>query len=420
MKHAELFSVFSVLIAATAFAAAPRATVVGVAQDAVTRRVTVSYKLDAPAIVTTDFVTNGVSVGAGNFRTLAGDINRYVVPSSSDEVRSFTWQPGVHGDWNGAADDFSVALTAWSTNCPPDYMVVDLFGAKQTRFYVSEEAVPEGIGHPKYKSDFLLMRKIPAEGVTFRMGTPEGSRDRVDNEVAHLVTLKHDFYLGVYPFTQRQWVNLCNANPSSFKIETSYPGLWEFPEDGIPYDTLRGSTKDGIDFPTTGRFEVSASSKLQALRDLTGISTFDLPTEAEWEYACRAGTGTDHYDGSSAGTNEGKLGWYGANSPVNGKAQPHPVGLKMPNGWGLYDTLGNMHEWCIDWFGSYEFSDALAPVEDPKGPKAGTDRVKRGGASYEHRVAYMRAGQRDGNLPNRGTVYNGFRAYCSAVVDPDH
>ena len=419
MKRNELFSISSAFLAASALAAAPHVTVVGVAQDAVTREVTVSYTLDAPAIVTTDFLTNGVSVGAGNFRTLAGDVNRYVVPASAEDVRAFTWQPGANGDWHGTAGAFSVALTAWSTNCPPDYMAVDLLGSKQRWFYVSEEAIPLGVGHPKYKSDFLLMRKIPAEGVTFRMGTPTGANGRRDGEDAHLVTLKRDFYLGVYPITQRQWVSLFNNNPAKFTSESSYPGLWEFPEQGISYNTLRGSVDAGIDFPSkTGRFEVSKTSNLQTLRDVTGIPTLDLPTEAEWEYACRAGTGTDHYDGSSYGKNEKELGWYSGNSAVNGTKQPHPVGLKKPNAWGLYDMLGNMHEWCMDWKGDYEFDDATVPVEDPTGPDTGTYRVKRGGASYEHNYDYFRASQRDGNLPDQGSIYNGFRPYCSAVVNP--
>ena len=401
--------------AAAAAAAAPVATVAGVSVDDATHAITVSYMLDAPAIVTADFLTNGVSIGEGNFRALSGDVNRYVADVS--QTRSFVWQPGADGDWTGG---LSVQLTAWSTNCPPDYMAIDLVATNQIWFYVSEAAIPLGLQHAVYKSSRLLMRKIPAADVTFCMGSPTTESYHKDSEAQHLVKLTNDFYIGVFPVTQRQWKTLTKRDSnSSHTSESKLPDHWLFPANAITYNSLRGKTDDGIDWPTTARFEVSAGSYLQAIRTLTGISTMDLPTEAEWEYACRAGTSGPNYNGATVNAAAAKeIGWYLANSPVDGTKVPHPVGLKKPNAWGLYDMLGNMHEWCIDWRGDYEFDDPSVATVAPTGPRAGTYRVKRGGASYEHDINFMRSAIRDSNEPSAGSVYNGVRLYCSVPVDP--
>ena len=409
-------SLFVAFAAAASHATVPTATITGVTTDAATHVVTVTYTLTGPAIVTTDFLTNGVSVGAANFRTLYGDVNRYVTNVTSS--CSFKWLPGAHGDWQGG--NLDVRLTTWSTNCPPDYMAVDIVATNQIWFYVSEDAIPFGVQHGLYKSTRLLMRKIPAAGITYRMGAPSTEGFYSANEIAHLVKLTNDIYIGVLPVTQRQWKNMTGQNATSGHTdEATHPQHWLYPVNNVSYNALRGSVANGIDWPTTARFTVAAGSRLQTIRSITGISTMDLPTEAEWEYACRAGASGAHFDGSStsvADTDE--IGWYQNNSAVDGTMRPHPVGLKKPNGWGLFDMLGNMHEWCIDWRGDYVFDDAAVATVAPKGVDSGTTRVKRGGGSYEHGRDYLRCAKRDANQPDSASRYNGFRLYCSIPVDP--
>ena len=392
-------------LTATVFAAAPQANVTGVETDSAAGTVNVTYTLSAPAIVTAEFLTNGLPVDPSCCTALYGDINVLVTNCASS--RSFTWAPGANGtSWPGSGQ-VSVRLTTWTLECPPDYMAVDLVSTNKIWYFASESAVPLGVQHQIYKSNRLLMRKIPAENVTYRMGSPVGESYRVDNEIAHLVKLTNDFYIGVFPVTRRQWRIIHRTNGGGETMDEMTRPVSE-----IKYNTLRGSTGDGIDWPSTGRFDVSSGSSLQIIRNITGITTMDLPTEAEWEYACRAGTADARYGMASAG----EIGWYLANSAVNGVRVVHPVGLKKPNGWGLYDMLGNMHEWCIDWRGDYEFSDPAVAVTAPTGPSSGQNRVKRGGGSYEHDVNYMRAAQRDSNAPNQGTKYNGFRLYCAVPL----
>ena len=120
---------------------------------------------------------------------------------------------------------------------------------------------------------------------------------------------------------------------------------------------------------------------------------FDLPTEAQWEYACRAGTTTTYYWGNSV---NGDYAWYSSNSG----SKSHPVGTKKPNAWGLYDMSGNVREWCLDWYGS-----SLAYGTDPKGSSSGSDRVTRGG-SWEAHGAYCTSSDRTCDSPSY--YYGGF------------
>ena len=130
---------------------------------------------------------------------------------------------------------------------------------------------------------------------------------------------------------------------------------------------IRGSSA-GAGWPSSSA--VDASSFLGKLRARTGLD-FDLPTEAQWEYACRAGTTTTYSYGDSA---NGSYMWYSSNS----SSKSHEVGTKSPNPWGLYDMHGNVWERCLDWYAS-----SLTGGTDPKGSSSGSDRVKRGGSWYD-------------------------------------
>jgi len=195
---------------------------------------------------------------------------------------------------------------------------------------------------------------------TFLMGSPNTEKDQYDGEgPQHKVTISKDFYMGKYEVTQAQWEAVMGNNPSYYKGQPNNP------VEQVSWNDCREFIK-----------------KLNAL----GQGTFRLPTEAEWEYACRAGTMTRFYwGGDSAYTQIGEYAWYSDNSG----GRTHEVGLKKPNAWGLYDMSGNVWEWCQDWYGDYS-SNAQ---NDPTGAGTGSTRVGRGGG-WGAAPSYVRSAYR--------------------------
>ena len=218
----------------------------------------------------------------------------------------------------------------------------------------------------------LVMHKIPS-GV-FVMGSPENELGRFPGETLHQVTLTKDFYIGRFEVTQDQYFAIMGINPSFFKEEdedTERPTISaNQPVEFLSYDDITAAN--------TG-FLAQINSQLAS--QLPSGYRFDLPTEGQWEYACRAGTTTSLNSGknieesSGTCTNLNLLGWYSANSAVNGVKKTHSVGEKLPNAWGLYDMHGNNFEWCLDCYGDYP---SIA-VEDPVGAGSGSEHVIRGG-----------------------------------------
>ena len=185
--------------------------------------------------------------------------------------------------------------------------------------------------------------RIPAG--TFMMGSPDSATEAFDNEKpAHRVTISQPFYLGKYPVTQAQWEVVMGNNPSRFK------GNPNLPVESVSWN----------DVPAF----------MRKLNEREGGRAYRLPTEAEWEYACRAGTTTIYSFGNDA-AQLGDYAWYNENSG----GETHPVGEKQPNPWGLYDMHGNVWEWVQDWYSPY----TAEAVTDPIGPATGAARVIRGG-----------------------------------------
>ena len=322
--------------------ASPNVTVGSVRQDVVSRTVRVPYTLTgAPVVITVDFQTNGVSIGAQNFTNVGGDVNRLI---QTDGLHEIVWR--ARDVWpDVTSDSFRAVVTAWAPDGPPDYMVVNIDKAtgNDIRYYTSADALPDGgLANDVYRKDRIVMRRIPACGKRYRMGTATADGGHATREVPHLVTLTNDYYIGVYEVTQYQYTKVYGSNPSTFNSAADSEIR---PVDHTCYNRVRGNAASGCNWPADGH-AVGADAFMGKLRTRTGID-FDLPTMAQWEFACRAGTRTKYNNGSDTWSDD--LGWVSANSSVDGVAQTHAVGQKLPNAWGLYDMHGNVGEWCLDW-----------------------------------------------------------------------
>jgi len=403
------------LCALTLLAARPQVTNISV-QPASRRAIAVSYQLDQPAIVTLEVLTNGAPVALSDLLSLEGDVNRYVTSSGN---HAFTWRR-PHKDIPEGSYTVKYVLTAWATNAPPDYMVVDINPAKVS-YYASADAIPGGITNWASKTSRIVFRKIPAAGVEWGMGSSvvESSREAI-REVPHLVTLTEDFYLAIFETTQSQCTALGLALSSDWRWKpsnTGYDEVGDLPMAVITYTRLRGDVEnDGIDWPATGH-DVAPTSALQSMRDRTGVA-LDLPTDAQWEFACRAGCPLNCSNWAIYNTDFEKAGWIRSNSAtmVNGEStmHPHPVGTKQPNDFGLYDMHGNMTEWCLDWIDANR-PFAPDPVTDPKGFTSGTGRVTRSG-NYSYEAALCRSGRRGNDQPGVPSAGIGFRLACPAAA----
>ncbi|HYF52353.1 MAG TPA: bifunctional serine/threonine-protein kinase/formylglycine-generating enzyme family protein [Planctomycetota bacterium] len=225
----------------------------------------------------------------------------------------------------------------------------------------------------------VTMELVRCPAGTFQMGSPPTEKGRAGNEVQHAVTISKPYFIGKYPVTQAQYEALVGSNPSEFKDPNK-------PVEMVNWD------------------ETQEYCKKLALK--TG-KLLRLPTEAEWEYACRAGTTTPfhfgenitpdqvNYDGNFP-YGDGKKGLY--------RQQTTPVNAFPGNAWGIHDMHGNVWEWCSDWYGPYPPGAAT----DPKGPDTGKQRVMRGG-SWNYRAALCRSATRYWDAPGERSSRRGFR-----------
>ncbi len=230
---------------------------------------------------------------------------------------------------------------------------------------------PEG---KPYKNS-LGIEFVPIPAGEFQMGCTKGDTECNYNEKPqHTVKISKSFYMGKFEVTQGQWKMLMGKNPSSFK---------ECGEN-CPVESV--SWNDAQEF-----------IKRLCVRENYSPCKYRLPTEAEWEYAARAGTKTKYYWGDTI--NDAYL-WYNNNSG----GTTNPVGKKKPNAWGLYDMSGNVWEWVEDWY------DEIYYIKNPNinGPSSGKIRVLRGG-SWNFKAGDGRLSYRGGSDPDSGEEYDGFR-----------
>ncbi|OQC07175.1 MAG: Serine/threonine-protein kinase pkn1 [Candidatus Hydrogenedentes bacterium ADurb.Bin101] len=247
----------------------------------------------------------------------------------------------------------------------------------------------------------LELVRIPAR--SFQMGSPDTERSRHDQEgPVHKVTIDYDFYMGKYEVTQAQWLAVMSSWPgtapsSDYGLGDDYPAYW------VSWD-------DAQNFITALNIHITNTGQ--------GPATMRLPSEAEWEYACRAGTQTRFYFDDSLSVDDyceydgirRQYMWYcGNNYPTGSK----PVGGKLFNAFGLYDMSGNVHEWCQDWYHS-SYTGAPADGSAWESP-VGSDRVRRGGCWYSD-AGPCRSASRWGNSPYSRGSYLGFRLAASPAV----
>jgi formylglycine-generating enzyme required for sulfatase activity len=228
------------------------------------------------------------------------------------------------------------------------------------------------------------MRFVLIPAGEFMMGSPPGDQDALYWErPQHRVRITKPFYLGVHEVTQGQYEAVMGSRPWS----------------GQP------CVKEGADYPATYVNWEDAVLFCEKLSAKEG-RTYRLPTEAEWEYACRAGSSTGFFFGDDPSA-LGNHAWYDKNVDAAGGLYAHGAGRKKPNGWGLHDMHGNVWEWCSDWFDGRYYGTSRA--DDPNGPSSGIGRVLRGG-SWLIGATEARSAQRYSNLPQYWFQPRGFRA----------
>ena len=289
-------------------------------------------------------------------------------------THKFVW------DMNAKGLTFKSSNVVFNVSCettPATYCVVDLSaGSSASSYPVTYLASPPsgGFNVDAYKTTKLVLKRL--EAGTFKM---QGSSN---------VTLTKPFFCGLFEVTQRQYELVTGANPCS---STSCGKGNTYPVYYVSYNAIRGSS-NGAKWPSSSA--VDSTSFMGKLRARTGLD-FDLPTEAQWEYACRAGTTTTYSYGNSA---NGNYMWYTSNS----SSTTHPVGSKSANPWGVYDMHGNVWEWCLDWYGT------LAYGTDPKCSSSGSYRVFRGGGWIDD-ADYCTSSYRFSGAPSVEINFCGFR-----------
>jgi uncharacterized repeat protein (TIGR02543 family) len=289
-------------------------------------------------------------------------------------------------DANGQWNNLTMTCVETPEENDPLYYVIDLSGgASATSYPVTTLSAPPARGWTdEYKTTKLVLRRI--EAGTFLMSE------------SYNVTISQPFYMGVFEVTQKQYELVTGSNPSNYTGDAR-------PVECVTWSAIRGNSNT-YNWPSVTT--VSATSFMGKLRAKTGL-TLDLPTEAQWEYACRAGTTSAYNNGGNSEADLALLGRYSSNmnDGRGGYLQHTKVGSYLPNLWGLYDMHGNVWEWCLDWSGD------LSSSTDPKGPTSGSGRVLRGGG-LNYNADYCTSSFRRDDNPSRTFNGRGLRLACPA------
>lgn len=306
----------------------------------------------------------------------------YQLPAPSEPVRVPPAQedrpalPGPEGRPGPA-----LAMPSWAEKMLGDGRI-----SKTQRDYANEAGLP--VARDLDLGGGVTLGLVLVPPGEFMMGSPaEPQRYRYedDERPRHRVRITRPFYIGIQEVTQAQYRAIMNANPSD---------------------------REGADLPVETVSWADAASFCRKLSEKTGLGV-RLPTEAEWEYVCRAGTTTQFYFGDEL-ADINQHAWHGGEgdgqwSTADGR--PHPVGQKAPNPWGVFDVYGNVWEWCQDWYGGEYYR--ASPEKDPAGPPTGEGRVVRGG-SWERPYRQMYSSLRHAKNPDEADRETGFRIVVQA------
>jgi formylglycine-generating enzyme required for sulfatase activity len=280
--------------------------------------------------------------------------------------------------WRADLERLLKTLPTEAVIAPPTLLTAP-FDARTAK--AAQVTLAKSLKLPEEWTNSVGMKFRPIPAGTFQMGSPEGEGSD-EERPRHSVTITKPFWLGVHQVTQGQWQQVMGTTPWKGKDRTI-----EGPDVAASYI----SWDDAVAF-------------CQKLSQNEG-KRYRLPTEAEWEYACRAGTTTKY----SFGDDEKQLGesaWFDGNAFVKDEKYAHRVGQKKPNAFGLYDMHGNVLEWCADWYeGGYYKSSAAA---DPQGPSSGSFRVLRGG-SWNFVPFNLRSSYRYYRTPGPRSSFTGCR-----------
>ncbi|MFC1539087.1 SUMF1/EgtB/PvdO family nonheme iron enzyme [Candidatus Latescibacterota bacterium] len=328
----------------------------------------------ATEIPATTYTISGTITGAdGVTVTLSGDDSDIQIVTADGGSYSFTVEE------NG---NYTITPSKTGYTFTPSSQTFNNITSNQILNFTATEIVAP---------NEITMVSIPAG--SFEMGSNDGEEDE---KPVHTVTLDYSFEMSVYEITQGQYQAVIGSNPSNgFGVGDYYPVYNLHWHDAIAFCNML-SDSEGLERcynESTGACDFTKNG-------------FRLPTEAEWEYACRAGTMTAYYTGDSE-SDLARAGWY----DVNSSNVAHPVGQKTPNAWGLYDMHGNEWEWCNDWYGSYSSESATNPI----GAQTSATRVFRGGG-WGNNGGSSRSASRNSNTPYAGNVGIGFRVARGAFT----
>ena len=465
-----ILGVFAV-VAASAFATVPEVTYVHMEQSPSSREVTIEYKFSGDdAVITLDVQTNAntsasasdpgwTSIGGPVVCNAQGEVWKKIEKVSNNTVHTIVWNPDT--TWIGAnGDGFSVAesgaravVRGWATNDNSAYVVVDVSNsaipntqAARCKYYPSVDflpgSVPGQIGavtnNLDYKTSFLVMRKIYAKGVTCILGSTPAETRRSSNEKTRQVTMTSNYYIGIFELTQGQWAEVVPTRPNpSYYANLTYRAAR--PVEQICYNDIRcadctvatsGTGNDAMGPDTLGGIYPDppyTGSFLDRLRGRTGVD-FDLPSETQWEFACRAGHGDGKYGNGTAILNSNaedanlapqtRYKYNGGDvlnpgTNVDTTKGTVTVGSCVPNDWGLYEMLANVMELCLDKYqadvsglaGAVNVNPNLAVV------------VGKGGHYYYAANQIRPAFRTDYEMNKRHRPQLGFRVACRAGLE---
>ena len=421
----------------------PKATVSDFVQLS-DRTVVVTYSLaNPPAVVTFAAETNGpngwVAMDGKCLSTACGDVFRRV----TGETGTFNWNVDGLGISEAiAAGNLRVKLTAWRLDDTPDYMVVSLASnvipeENRVRYYTSTNELPGGLlGNHEYRKSMVVMKRMHARGVRWMMGSPVGTPGRTGDDAAtgrnpetmHPVTLTNDYYIGVFPLTVAQMVAIYYPDQSGV--------TGGFPIDRAMRICDRAYYRQTFSFVmrnTNWPDAPDAGSVLGKMRALTAgaIDDWELPTEAQWEFAAKANQPVMHWgngkeykfeDAYPYTTDYGMPGryrynqandWHKSSSDYTDEAKRTSQGPESgtpiagsyaPNAYGLYDMHGGIWEWCLDWYSpDITALDGRVNIDPSDGTKTvagaiGANRVMRGGC-YLSNASVCRASYRKSASP---------------------